>query len=90
MGIHTVNKPLPVTRPGARMGLHAKSLVVDRKVGVIGTHNFDPRGESYNTEAVVVIEDPAFARLLASSIEGDMDPGNAWVVAPRKKLPGNL
>ncbi|MGY4695978.1 phospholipase D family protein [Xylella fastidiosa subsp. sandyi] len=86
--IHTVNKPLPVTRPGARMGLHAKSLVVDRKVGVIGTHNFDPRSESYNTEAVVVIEDPAFAGLLASSIEGDIAPGNAWVVAPRKKLPG--
>ncbi len=62
--------------------------MVDRKVGVIGTHNFDPRSESYNTEAVVVIEDPAFAGLLASSIEGDIAPGNAWVVAPRKKLPG--
>ncbi|HHW4678934.1 MAG TPA: phospholipase D family protein [Xylella sp.] len=88
LGIHAVNKPLPVTRPGARMGLHAKSLVVDREVGVIGTHNFDPRSEMYNTEAVVVIEDPAFARMLASSIERDIVPGNSWVVAPRKDLPG--
>ncbi|HHW4679918.1 MAG TPA: phospholipase D-like domain-containing protein, partial [Xylella taiwanensis] len=81
------NKPLPVTRLGARMGLHAKSLVIDRKVGVIGTHNFDPRSEIYNTEAVVVIEDPAFARMLASSIDRDIAPGNSWAVAPRKKLP---
>ncbi|WP_425511074.1 phospholipase D family protein [Xylella taiwanensis] len=84
---YKVNKPLPVTRLGARMGLHAKSLVVDLKVGVIGTHNFDPRSEIYNTEAVVVIEDPAFARMLASSIERDIAPGNSWAVAPRKKLP---
>ncbi|KAG1269943.1 hypothetical protein G6F65_013484 [Rhizopus arrhizus] len=32
------------------MGLHAKSLVVDRRIGVVGTHNFDPRSENYNTE----------------------------------------
>ena len=80
-------RPLPVTREGARMGLHAKSLVVDRRVGVIGTHNFDPRSENYNTEGAVVIEDPAFAQALAASIERDMEPENAWVVAPRGKPP---
>ncbi|HYG07522.1 MAG TPA: phospholipase D family protein [Stenotrophomonas sp.] len=81
------NKPLPVTREGARMGLHAKSLVVDRRVGVVGTHNFDPRSENYNTEGAVVIDDPAFAQALAASIERDMSPENAWVVAPRGKPP---
>ena len=37
LGSKAVNKPLPVTRKGARMGLHAKSLVVDRRIGVVGT-----------------------------------------------------
>ncbi|RBI52357.1 phospholipase D family protein, partial [Xanthomonas oryzae pv. oryzae] len=72
---------------GARMGLHAKSLVVDRRIGVIGTHNFDPRSENYNTEAAVVIDDARFAQALAASIERDMSPENAWTVAPREKPP---
>ena len=81
------NRPVPVTGSGPRMGLHAKSLVIDRRIGVIGTHNFDPRSETYNTEAVVVIEDPAFAAALAASIERDIAPANAWAVAPREKPP---
>src|SRR5690606_13750142 len=40
---------LPLTRGGVRYGLHSKSLVVDERVGVVGTHNFDPRGDDYNT-----------------------------------------
>ena len=87
LSTHPSSKPLPLTRSGARMGLHAKSLVVDRQVGVIGTHNFDPRSENYNTEGAVVIDDPAFAQALAASIERDIAPDNAWVVAPREKPP---
>lgn len=87
LGTRAVNRPLPVTREGARMGLHAKSLVVDRRVGVVGTHNFDPRSETYNTEGAVVIDDPVFAQALAASIERDISPDNAWTVAPRVKPP---
>ncbi|MBB4133059.1 phospholipase D family protein [Xanthomonas sp. 3075] len=87
LGTRAVNKPLPVTRAGARMGLHAKSLVVDRRIGVIGTHNFDPRSENYNTEAAVVIDDVRFAQALAASIERDIAPENAWTVASREKPP---
>ncbi|MCL1526053.1 phospholipase D-like domain-containing protein [Xanthomonas nasturtii] len=87
LGTRAVNKPLPVTRAGARMGLHAKSLVVDRRIGVIGTHNFDPRSENYNTEAAVVIDDARFAQALAASIERDIAPENAWTVASREKPP---
>jgi phosphatidylserine/phosphatidylglycerophosphate/cardiolipin synthase-like enzyme len=79
--------PVPLKRAGVRMGLHAKSLVIDGEVGVVGTHNFDPRGDTYNTEAMVVIRDPAFARELAASIERDIAPANAWVIAPRAKPP---
>ena len=81
------NEQMPLKRGGVRFGLHAKSLVIDERVGVIGTHNFDPRGDIYNTESVVVIEDPAFARALAASIERDTLPANAWMIARRDKPP---
>ena len=72
---------------GMRMGLHAKSMVVDEQIAVIGTHNFDPRSEHYNTESAVIVHDAAFARALAASIERDIAPGNSWTVAPRSKPP---
>ncbi|BCT92316.1 phospholipase D family protein [Lysobacter helvus] len=81
------NAPVPLRRAGVRIGLHAKSMVVDERIAVIGTHNFDPRGDRYNTESAVVIDDPAFARLLADSIRGDMRPENAWVIARRDPAP---
>ncbi|MBJ7515362.1 MAG: phospholipase D family protein [Stenotrophomonas sp.] len=87
LGSKAVNRPLPVTRQGARMGLHAKSLVVDRRIGVIGTHNFDPRSENYTTEGAVIIDDPVFAQRLADSILRDIHPQNSWTVAPRSKPP---
>jgi phosphatidylserine/phosphatidylglycerophosphate/cardiolipin synthase-like enzyme len=77
--------PLPLKRAGVRIGLHAKSMVIDNRIGVIGTHNFDPRSENYNTEAAVVIDDAAFAQALAASIRRDMSPENSWVIAPRAK-----
>jgi len=82
-----VNARVPLKRAGVRVGLHAKSLVIDERIGVIGTHNFDPRGEDYNTESAVAIADPVFARTLAASIRRDMTPENAWVIARRDKLP---
>ncbi len=82
-----VNMRLPLTREGPRRGLHAKSLVIDGRIGVVGTHNFDPRGDDYNTESALVIDDPAFARALEASIHGDMLPGNAWTIARRDPSP---
>ena len=79
------SKLLPLKRAGVRLGLHAKSMVIDNRVGVIGTHNFDPRSENYNTESAVVIADAAFAQALAASIRRDMQPENSWVVAARAK-----
>ena len=76
---------LPLKRAGVRIGLHAKSMVIDNRIGVVGTHNFDPRSENYNTESAVVIEDAAFAQALADSIRRDIKPENSWVIAPRAK-----
>ena len=86
-GRRRANEPVPLERAGVRIGLHAKSVVIDERIGVIGTHNFDPRGDTYNTESAVVIDDPVFARALADSIRRDIRPENSWVIAPRDKPP---
>ncbi|HEY5852030.1 MAG TPA: phospholipase D family protein [Lysobacter sp.] len=86
-GSRKANQPVPLERAGVRIGMHAKSMVIDEKIGVVGTHNFDPRGDHYNTESAVVIEDTAFAQALAESIRRDMEPGNSWVIARRDKPP---
>ena len=83
----SANEPVPLERGGVRFGLHAKSLVIDERIGVVGTHNFDPRGDTYNTESAVVVEDAAFAQELADSVRRDTLPANAWTIARRDKPP---
>ena len=79
--------PVPLKRAGVRVGLHAKSLVVDGRIGVVGSHNFDPRSDNYNTESMVVVHDVEFAGALQASILRDMQPGNAWLIAAQEKPP---
>ena len=79
--------PVPLKTAGVRIGLHCKSMVVDGAIGIVGSHNFDPRSNDLSTESLVMVHDPAFAQALAASIRRDMAPENAWVVAPRAKLP---
>lgn len=79
--------PVPLKRAGVRVGLHAKSLVVDGRIGVVGSHNFDPRSDNYNTESMVVVYDTQFAGALQASIRRDMEPENAWLIAAQEKLP---
>jgi phosphatidylserine/phosphatidylglycerophosphate/cardiolipin synthase-like enzyme len=79
--------PVPLKSAGVRIGLHAKSMVVDGEIAIVGSHNFDPRSTDYNTENLVVVHDAPFAAALAASIRRDMAPENAWTIAPRPKLP---
>ena len=37
-------------------GLHAKSMIIDKKITVIGTFNLDPRSANLNTECIVVVK----------------------------------
>ncbi len=71
------------------LSLHAKSLVVDDRVAFIGSYNLDPRSETLNTEAGLLVEDAAFARELREEIERDMRAENSWVIA-RRNLPLRL
>jgi phosphatidylserine/phosphatidylglycerophosphate/cardiolipin synthase-like enzyme len=74
----------PLTRGGVRLGLHAKSIVIDGTVTLIGSHNFDPRSDNYNTESGFIIHDAAFARLVRASMLRDTAPDNAWTIARRE------
>ena len=77
----------PADKSGQRVGLHAKSMVIDETIAVIGSHNFDPRSDDFNTESLLLIEDRAFAAQLSASIRNDMLPENAWAIAPREIKP---
>ena len=77
--------PLPLRAAGVRIGLHAKSLVIDERVAMVGTHNFDPRSDQLNTESLVLVHDAEFARELSRSILHDIRPENAWTIAPRPR-----
>lgn len=72
---------------GPRFCVHAKTLVIDRKLAMVGSHNFDPRSTNLNTECGVFIHDAAFAEHLAQLIEQANHPRNSWVVAERKYPP---
>jgi len=73
--------------PGPRTGLHAKSFVIDGQISMVGSHNLDPRGEGYNTENGVIIDDLGFAQELENSIRKDIKPGNSWVAAMKPPQP---
>jgi putative cardiolipin synthase len=86
-GRRPLRGPLPLRTLGMRIGLHAKSLVIDGELAVVGSHNFDPRSDRLNTESLVIVHDRDFAQELRSTILEDMAPGNAWVIGPRRQLP---
>jgi phosphatidylserine/phosphatidylglycerophosphate/cardiolipin synthase-like enzyme len=71
------------------LSIHAKSMVIDDRLVFVGSYNLDPRSENLNTEAGLLIEDPAIARELRAEIEADMRPENSWLIA-RRALPLRL
>jgi phosphatidylserine/phosphatidylglycerophosphate/cardiolipin synthase-like enzyme len=70
-----------------RVSMHAKCAVIDGEISLVGTHNFDPRSDRFNTEGAVIIRDREFAQRLSESILRDMSIANSWVVAPRERGP---
>ena len=77
------NSVIPM--PAPRVGLHSKSFVVDGRVAMVGSHNFDPRSEGFNTENGLIIYDEVFARDLEALIRRDIEPQNSWIVAMKPK-----
>ncbi|MBN8482654.1 MAG: phospholipase D family protein [Xanthomonadales bacterium] len=75
----------PLSTRGVRLGMHAKSIVIDGMTTLIGSHNFDPRSDNYNTESGFIIHDRALAALVTAAIERDAEPQNAWTIAKRPR-----
>ena len=63
-----------------QFGLHAKTMVFDRKRVFIGSFNLDPRSVDLNTEMGLLVESEALGRVVAASIENDIAAGNSWQV----------
>ena len=61
-------------------GLHAKTMVFDRKTVFVGSFNLDPRSVDLNTEMGLLVESEDLGRAVAESIENDIAAGNSWRV----------
>ena len=59
-------------------GLHAKSMVVDGNITVIGTFNLDPRSANLNTECVTVIHSEKVSLQVLKGMEEEFKPENSW------------
>jgi putative cardiolipin synthase len=61
-------------------GLHAKSMVVDDSISVIGTFNLDPRSANLNTECIIILSEPDINTKMKSIMKKELEPQNAWHV----------
>ncbi|MDX1570721.1 MAG: phospholipase D family protein [Xanthomonadales bacterium] len=77
----------PLETSAERASLHGKTLVIDGLITVIGSHNFDPRSEDYNTESGLIIVDREIADVASREILRATQSGNAWVVARAPQVP---
>ena len=66
--------------------LHAKSMVIDNELVIVGNFNIDPRSEFLNTELAVVAHDEELAAELRSSMDVHLE--NAWLIGPDGKAVG--
>lgn len=62
------------------ISLHAKAIVVDRRVVFIGSMNLDPRSKLLNTEMGVLVDCPALAEEVARFFEQAVAPRSAFHV----------
>ena len=61
-------------------GLHAKSMLIDDYITVIGTFNLDPRSAYLNTECFVVIYSKQVAKSVLAGMETEFQPENSWEI----------
>ncbi len=59
-------------------GLHAKSMVIDGIITVVGTFNLDPRSANLNTECVTIIYDKQISTQVLRGMEVEFKSENAW------------
>ena len=70
--MHKQLKEVPI------FGLHAKSMVIDDDITVIGTFNVDPRSANLNTESITIIPSKEIALNVKNGMLEEMQSENAW------------
>lgn len=74
---------IPTLRIHALKGehkLHAKVFVIDNQVAVVGSYNLDPMSEDINSEALLVVNDPDFARRNAERVAHDVEESVEYTI----------
>jgi cardiolipin synthase C len=59
-------------------GFHCKTIIIDRKIVVIGSYNVDPRSANYNTECISIIRSSQVAQNVLKYTEDEFLPENSW------------
>ncbi len=59
-------------------GLHAKSMVIDNEITVIGTFNLDPRSANLNTECITIVYSEKISEGVSKGMETEFKPENSW------------
>lgn len=63
-------------------GFHAKTLLIDSAIAVVGSYNFDPRSANYNTECIAIIRSDKVVQMLLAHLNEELKQENSWHVAP--------
>ena len=61
-------------------GLHAKSMIIDNTISVVGTFNLDPRSANLNTECITIIHDERINSDMKEVMKQELLPENAWKI----------
>lgn len=59
-------------------GLHAKSMIIDKQITVIGTFNLDPRSANLNTECIAIVNSSKVSKGVLKGMEIEFKPENSW------------
>lgn len=59
-------------------GLHAKSMVIDGNIAVVGTFNLDPRSANLNSECVTIMHSEKVAAGILKGMQEEYKPENSW------------
>ena len=61
-------------------GLHAKSMIIDTEITVIGTFNLDPRSANLNTECLSILYSKEISNNVLKGFNEEFKPENSWKI----------
>ncbi len=67
--------------PGSEASLHAKAFVIDQRIVLIGSMNFDPRSAWYNSELGILVDSPQLAAQVIQAFERVTSSNRVWKMA---------